>query len=318
MTPATAARPLRKHEEDDILTGLRAPRKHLPCRLLYDAAGAELFEAITRVADYYPTRTEHALLRQHLPQIAHQVGPETRVVEPGAGAAIKARMLLKALERPSSYVAIDVAHEQLLAAAAGLRGEFPHTEIQTVTADYTQPFELPTPQHEWNRVLVFFPGSTIGNFEPSAARSFLAMLGDVAGPDRLLLLGADGTRDPGLLTRAYDDEDGVTAQFNKNVLAHLNRRYGATFDLDAFDHRAVWNANASRIEMHLVSRTRQIVRVEGTTIAFAPGEPIVTEHCYKHTPEAMQAILSSAGWRPRQVFTAAVVPYRLWLCEPTR
>lgn len=318
MTFGSAARELRHHEPSDVLSGLRASRKRLPCRLLYDATGAELFEQITKVDAYYPTRTEHALLRQHLPQIAHQVGPEARVFEPGAGAAIKTRMLLHALERPTSYCAIDVAREQLLAAAAQLRTEFPKTEIQSLVADYTQPFDLPTPQHEWRRALVFFPGSTIGNFEPGEARAFLSLLGEAAGPDRLLLLGADGTRDPALLTRAYDDEDGVTAAFNKNLLAHLNRRYGATFDLDAFDHHAVWNGAASRVEMHLVSKTQQIVRVDGATIAFAPGEPIVTEHCYKHTPEAMQAILSAAGWRPRQVFTASQVPYRLWLCEPTR
>jgi len=318
MTFGFAARPLRNVVDDTVLGGLRAPRKRLPCRLLYDATGAELFEQITRLDAYYPTRTEHALLRQHLPPIAHQVGPEPRVVEPGAGAAVKTRLLLHALERPTSYVAIDVAHEQLQVAAASLRTEFPLTEIQTLTADYTQPFELPIPQHAWRRVLVFFPGSTIGNFEPGAARTFLSLLGEAAGPDRLLLLGADGTRDPALLERAYDDEDGVTAAFNKNLLAHLNRLYGATFELDAFDHRAVWNSSASRVEMHLVSKHRQIVRIDGATITFAPGEPIVTEHCYKHTPEAMQAILSSAGWRPRQVFTARQVPYRLWLCEPTR
>jgi len=318
VTFGSAARPLRSIDDTTVLGGLRAVHKHLPCHLLYDATGAELFERITMLDAYYPTRTEHALLRQHLPQIAHQVGPEPRVIEPGAGAAVKTRMLLTALERPTSYVAIDVAHEQLQAAAAALRAEFPRTEIQTLIADYTHPFELPAPQHEWRRVLVFFPGSTIGNFEPSDARTFLSQLGEAAGPDRLLLLGADGTRDPALLVRAYDDEDGVTAAFNKNLLAHLNRLYGATFELDAFEHRAVWNAGASRVEMHLVSKGRQIIRIAGATITLAPGEPIVTEHCYKHTPEAMQAILGSAGWRPRQVFTAARVPYRLWLCEPTR
>ena len=302
--------------EDDVIAGLRAPRKHLPCRLLYDAVGAELFESITRVDDYYPTRDETELLDRHLPQIALQVGMHARVIEPGCGDGHKTRRLLRALDRPSSYVGIDVAHEQLAQFTHHLRVDMPDVDVQGVAADYTQPFVLPTPGHAWKKTLVFFPGSTIGNFEPPDARSFLAMLGQIAGDDRLLLVGADATRDVPVLLRAYDDPLGVTAEFNKNVLRRLNRERGATFDLDCFEHRAVWNAEASRIEMHLVSTCRQIVRVGKQTFAFAAGESIVTEHCYKHSPMAMQAILGSAGWRPRQVFTSTHHPYRLWLCEP--
>ncbi|MDQ3369049.1 MAG: L-histidine N(alpha)-methyltransferase [Myxococcota bacterium] len=301
--------------EDDVLAGLREPRKRLPCRLLYDSVGAELFERITTLEEYYPTRVELELLERHLPQIAHQVGPDARVIEPGSGDGRKPRTLLRGLERPSSYVPIDVAHEQLHHWVGTLQTEMPHLDIQPVTADYTQPFALPSPQHEWKRTLVFFPGSTIGNFEPAEARSFLATLGRIAGDDRLLLLGADATRDPLALLRAYDDEAGVTAAFNKNILANLNRSRGATFDLDCFDHRAVWNAAASRVEMQLVSTCRQLVRVDGHVITFSPGEVITTEHCYKHTPEAMQALLSAAGWRTRQVFTSSHQPFRLWLCE---
>lgn len=307
---------VREIEQDDVIAGLRATRKRLPCRLLYDAAGSALFEEITTLDAYYPTHTEVELLRRHLPQIAQQVGPEARVVEPGSGEGIKTRLLLRTLERPSSYVPIDVSHEQLARWASLLRSEMPRLDVQPVAADYTRPFELPVPQHEWLRTLVFFPGSTIGNFEPGEARAFLAMLGRIAGDQRLLLLGADATRDREALVRAYDDEHGVTAAFNKNVLAHLNRTRGATFDLDAFEHRAVWNADASRVEMQLVSTHRQIVRVDGQVFTFAPGEPIVTEHCYKHAPEAMRALLAAAGWRPRQVFTSSQRPYRLWLCEP--
>ena len=303
-------------DEDEILSGLRATKKRLPCRLLYDAAGADLFEQITTLDAYYPTRIELAMLREHAAKIAMHVGPEARVIEPGSGEGIKSRIILSALERPSCYVPIDVAREQLMRLAGLVRTQFPKMEVQPVVGDYTQPFELPVPQHEVSRSLVFFPGSTIGNFEPSDARSFLASLARLAGPNRMLLLGADGTRDVDLLQRAYDDEHGVTAAFNKNVLAHLNKTRGATFDLDAFAHHAVWNGNMSRIEMHLVSKTRQIVRVDNSTFAFAPGESIVTEHCYKHTPEALQTLLAAAGWRPRQVFTSTQVPYRLWLCEP--
>lgn len=301
---------------DDVIAGLRAPQKRLPCRLLYDAAGAGMFEKITTLDAYYPTRTEIGLLEKHLPHIAAQVGPHARVIEPGSGEGIKPRMLLRALDRPAAYMPIDVANEQLQRWAHTVRSEHPTLDVVPLTADYTQPFELPAAQHEWKTSLVFFPGSTIGNFDPADARAFLSTFGRIAGEDGMLLLGADGTRDEDLLLRAYDDEEGVTAAFNKNVLAHLNRTRGATFDLDCFEHRAIWNEAASRIEMHLFSRCRQIVRIDNTTVAFTADESIVTEHCYKHAPEAMRAILAAAGWRPRQVFTAGTTPYRLWLCEP--
>jgi dimethylhistidine N-methyltransferase len=313
---AATARNLRITGEDEVLTGLRAMPKRLPCRLLYDARGADLFEQITQLDAYYPSRLETALLAKCLPQVAAAVGPSARVIEPGAGSAQKTRKLLEALQSPSCYQPIDVVREQLDDIAATFRRAIAGLTVQPVLADYTLPFTLPAPQHPWNKTLVFFPGSTIGNFEPSEARSFLATLRRLAGSDCLLLLGADATRDADTLLRAYDDEHGVTAAFDKNILAHLNRSRGATFNLDAFDHRAIWNQDASRIEMHLVSRTQQIVRVGTTTVAFAPGEKLVTEHCYKHTPQAMQALLAGAGWKPRQVFTADAQPFRLWLCEP--
>ncbi len=302
--------------EDDVLAGLRAPRKRLPCRLLYDLAGAALFEEITTLDAYYPTRVELALLKEHAQVIAEHVGPAARIVEPGSGEGRKTQLLVGALERPLSYVPIDVAVEQLARHVDAMRARFPHLDVQPVVADYTRQFALPAPAHELRRTLVFFAGSTIGNFEPSEARMFLAMLSRIAGPDRLLLLGADATRDPARLLRAYDDEHGVTAAFDKNVLAHLNRTRGATFDVDAFEHRAVWNADASRVEMHLVSRVHQQVSIDGVVITLRAGEPIVTEHCYKHTTEAMRALLAMGGWRPRHVMSAREVPYRLWLCGP--
>jgi L-histidine Nalpha-methyltransferase len=307
---------LRYDDDDDVLAGLCAPRKHLPCRLLYADAGARLFERICALDAYYPTRTELALLDHYLPQIAQHVGPGVRVVEPGSGDGRKSRKLLHALDQPSSYIPIDIAGDQLHRLADSLRGELPGVDIQPVRADYSEAFELPAPQRAFKRTLVFFPGSAIGNFEPADARRFLQRLAQLAGPNRMLLLGADGTRDPETLARAYDDELGVTAAFDKNALVHLNHARGADFDVEAFDHRAVWNAAESRIEMQLVSKRRQVVHVAGEPIAFAAGEQIVTEHCYKHTPAAMHGLLTSAGWRPRQVFTSTVTPFRLWLCEP--
>jgi dimethylhistidine N-methyltransferase len=315
MMSAATARNLRITDEDDVLSGLYAAQKRLPSRLLFDAAGVELFAKLSALDDYYPARIEAALLRKHLPQIALQVGANARVVELGSGDPLTTRMLLRALERPNGYVPIDLAGDVLKRMALLVRHAVPGLEVQPLLADYTQPFELPSPQHASAKTLVVAPRGTLDTLEPGEARALLARLRGIAGPDRLLLVGADGTRDIVSLERAYDDAHGATAAFDKNVLAHLNRTRGATFDLDAFDHRAVWNADASRLELQLVSTRRQSVRIGAATISFEAGESIVTERNYKHTPPAMQALLAAGGWRPRQVFTSSELPYRLWLCE---
>ena len=302
--------------EDDVLAALRESPKRLPCRLLYDATGAELFEQITGVDDYYPTRVEYRLLDEILPSIAEDMGAAARVIEPGAGAGCKTRRLLRALYAPASYVGIDVSREILEQTHRTLARELPTVDVQTVCADFTRPYALPAPRRPIGRTLVFFPGSTIGNFEPFDAIVFLAGLARHAGPDGRLLLGADGTHDPAALVRAYDDLDGVTAQFNLNVLDHLNRTRGARFDLAKFRHRAVWNVRHSRVEMHLVSQCEQTVDVGGAIIHLDKGEPIVTEHCYKHSLEAMRSLLHAAGWDPVQVLTGAEHPMRLWWCAP--
>ncbi len=309
MNPARA-----RHEAaDDVIAGLQAPIKYLPCRLLYDARGAELFERITEVEDYYLTRAELALLDAKLPAIARAVGPDARVIEPGSGAGRKTRMLLAALERPASYVPIDISADQLADNAAALRAEFPGLEVLPVLGDYTEPVALPTSTRAAGRTIIFFPGSTIGNFEPDDARRFLARLAVLAGPGAMLLLGADGNANRDELLRAYDDSDGVTAAFDLNVLAHVNATHGASFDLSQFMHRAVWNAARSRIEMHLVSRRRQVVVVAGKQFELERGEPIVTEHCYKHAPAALEAILRDGGWRVDETFVDSARRMRLWL-----
>ena len=299
--------------DDDVLAGLRAPIKRLPCRLLYDARGAELFERITAVDDYYLTRSELALLDEHLPAIAKLVGPAARVIEPGSGAGRKTRMLLAALDGPATYMPIDVAAEQLAETAAALRDTFPDLEVLPVVGDYTAPLALPPATRATRRTLVFFPGSTIGNFEPDEARRFLVRLRNDAGEGAMLLLGADGNTRRDELLRAYDDSEGVTAAFDLNVLAHVNATYRANFDRDQFMHRAVWNASRSRIEMHLVSRRKQTVTVAGERFELDRGEHIVTEHCYKHPPEVLEAILRDSGWHTTQQFVDAACRMRLWL-----
>lgn len=300
---------------DDVLAGLRAPHKTLPCRLLYDARGAELFEQICTLEEYYPTRSELALLDRHLPEIARVAGPEARVIEPGSGAGDKTRMLLAALDRPASYIPIDVSAEQLQATARDLGAAFPALEVVPIAGDYTAALDLPTGLRVAGKTLVFFPGSTIGNFEPDDARRFLARLAALAGPGATLVLGADANQDPDVLLRAYDDAQGVTAAFDLNVLAHLNRTHGATFDLSAFMHRSVWDAQRSRIEMHLVSRRRQVVQVAGEAIQLERGEAIVTEHCYKHPPALLAQMLRDAGWQVRETFVDPLGRMRLWLGE---
>jgi dimethylhistidine N-methyltransferase len=307
----------RNEVSDEVLSGLGDRIKHLPCKLLYDAKGAELFEQITGVEDYYLTRAELELLAAKLPAIAKLVGPHARVIEPGSGAGRKTRMLLEALDRPATYVPIDVAADQLADTATTLQAAFPGLEVQPVLGDYTQPLAVPATPGATGRTLVFFPGSTIGNFEPDEARRFLAQLAQLAGPDAMILLGADSNANRDELLRAYDDREGVTAAFDLNVLAHVNATHDANFDLAQFMHRAVWNASRSRIEMHLVSRRRQTVTVDGHEFTFDRGEPIVTEHCYKHAPALLESILREAGWRVTETFVDDAQRMRLWLASAT-
>jgi L-histidine Nalpha-methyltransferase len=302
--------------EDDVLAGLLGHPKRLPVRLLYDEHGAELFDQITLTDDYYPTRVELRLLDECLPRVAAEVGVAARVIEPGSGAGIKTKRLLRALDQPASYIGIDVAREALDHTQRVLSAEHPHMDIDMIVGDFTRPFTLPAPRRPVGRTLVFFPGSTIGNFEPHDAVAFLGGLQRSAGANASLLLGADGTRDPAVLERAYNDSDGVTAALDKNVLAHLNRIRGTRFDVDAFEHRAIWSERFSRIEMHLVAKRNQDVLLDGEPIHVAAGEPIVTEYSYKHSLPAMRGILLAAGWHVREVFTGKEQPMRLWLCQP--
>jgi L-histidine Nalpha-methyltransferase len=303
-------------QQDDVLAGLRDQPKRLPCRLLYDERGADLFDQITGLDEYYPTRVELRLLDECLPSIAADVGVAARVIEPGSGVGIKTKRLLRALDQPASFIGIDVSGEVLAAAAKVLRDEHPNLDVHTIVGDFTQPFTLPVPRRPIGKTLVFFPGSTIGNFDPHDAVAFLSGLRRTVGDNSRLLLGADGTRDPETLHHAYNDREGVTAEFNQNVLAHLNHARGTTFDVKAFEHRAIWNESYSRIEMHLIATRDQRVELDGHAIEVGAGETIITEYSYKHTLPALRGILMSAGWQVREVFTGKEQPMRLWLCEP--
>ena len=284
------------------LAGLRAPRKTLPARLFYDPEGCRLFERITALPEYYLTRTERALLATIAPEIAADVAPGAALVEYGACDEAKALLLLDSTDRFSAYLPIDVAGPELAALARRMGRSHPRLAVRPITADFTAPLVLP-PEVAKRPRLGFFPGSTIGNLDPDAARALLANVRDTLGRGERFLVGADLRKDPALLLPAYDDAQGVTAAFNRNLLVRLNREAGAEFDPGSFAHRAVWNDAQGRIEMHLVSRRAQTVRVAGEAVAFADGETIHTENSYKHTLAGLQLIAADSGWVPLRAWT---------------
>ncbi len=281
----------------DVLAGLAREPKAIAPKYFYDAAGSALFDRICELPEYYPTRTERAILEAHAPAMAEALGPRALLVEPGAGSGLKTRLLLAALVDPAGYVPVDISGEHLQASAAALRAAFPQLEVLPVAADFTQAFSVPRPQQPVMRRALFFPGSTLGNFDPPAARQLLAAFRQVAGRNGRLLLGVDLQKDAGILEPAYDDAAGVTAQFNLNLLARINRELGGHFDLDAFSHRAFYDPERQRIEMHLLSRRDQVVRIGGATFRFRRGETIHTESSYKYTPASLTALAAAAGWR---------------------
>jgi dimethylhistidine N-methyltransferase len=286
----------------DALAGLLAPRKTLPAKLFYDAEGCRLFARITELPEYYLTRTELALLERIGPLVRPLVPERAAIVEYGAGSETKAAILLSALRRPAAYVPIDVAEAELKEGAARLGRRFPGLAVHPVSADFLAPFRLPASVDGLPR-LGFFPGSTIGNLEPPTAIRFLRQARQTLGAGALFLLGVDLRKSPSVLLPAYDDAQGITAAFNRNVLVRLNREAGADFELDGFSHRTVWNDQESRIEMHLVSRRAQTVHLGGRAIPFAEGETIHTENSYKHTAQRFLGIAEAAGWRGMQLWT---------------
>ncbi len=289
----------------DVLEGLSRPQKRLPSKHLYDAEGSRLFEAITTLSEYYPTRTETALLTGAAPEIAQALrgagAADGVLVEFGSGASTKTRLLLDALPNLAAYAPIDISPDALGPAAVSLAAAYPALSITPIQGDFTQPTPLPTSLDGLTRV-GFFPGSTIGNFTPEEAQGFLASARAMLGKGALFLIGVDVAKDAAVLEAAYDDAQGVTAAFDLNILTRINRELGADFDLSAFRHRAVWNPTESRVEMRLESLKRQTVTVAGHRIAFVEGETIHTENSYKHRPADFDAIASAAGWEALQAW----------------
>jgi dimethylhistidine N-methyltransferase len=280
----------------DVLTGLSQPQKCLPSRWFYDDRGCELFEAITRLEEYYPTRTETAILAQHAHELADFCGEKAVVLEYGAGAARKTEILLNALDAPLLYAPIDIAADFVEATAARVRRRFPGLKVQPIAVDFTADFEIPANVPAPRRV-AFFPGSTIGNLDNSETLAFLRRMHRHVGAEGRAIIGADLRKDIATLIAAYDDRDGVTAEFNLNLLARINRELGGTFALDQFAHEARWNEAQSAIEMHLVSTCRQEAQVADKTFIFAARETIHTESSRKYSVESFSALAAASEWR---------------------
>jgi len=290
--------------EAAVFAGLSQPRKSLPCKFFYDAAGSVLFDRICELPEYYPTRTELGILSERAGEMAALLGPGAGVVEFGSGSAAKVGLILQRLQAPSLYVPVDISRSHLLAGAAALARAFPGLRVAPVCADYTQPFELPAAARAIpGRLAGFFPGSTIGNFTPAEARRFLTQTRRTLGSGAVMIIGADLRKDPAILHAAYDDAAGVTAEFNLNLLRRINRELDGEFDLSAFRHLAHWNAAESRVEMHLLSRRAQRVRIGARYFDFARGESIHTENSYKYTPECLRMLASAAGYEPLECWT---------------
>jgi dimethylhistidine N-methyltransferase len=287
----------------DVLAGLGRSPKTLPSRWLYDDRGSELFEQITQLPEYYPTRTETAILRERAGEIAAFCGPRALLIEYGAGAGVKTEIVLGALQNPALYLPVDIAGDFLVASAARIERRFPYIEIRPVVADFTDDFDLPADLPRLAPRAAFFPGSTIGNLAPEDAVAFLRRVrGHVGGVGRAIV-GVDLKKDADILVRAYNDSAGVTAAFNLNLLERINRELGGDFDLGRFAHEARWNADSSAIEMHLVSLEAQQATIDGRTIRFTAGETIHTEDSRKYSTDGFKVLAAAAGWRVAHVWT---------------
>lgn len=308
------ARPARRVElidlkpgKDDFLAaaieGLSRPDKSLPYRFLYDARGSALFDRITRLPEYYPTRIETGVLTDHAADIAACLGPHVQLVEPGSGSSLKVRILLDALDRPYAYVPIDISRDHLLAAAQSVQDDYPALKVQPICADFVQDFDLP-PAGPGLRV-GFYPGSTIGNLPPDGARAWLAQWSRRLGAGALLLIGVDLRKSADILEPAYDDSQGVTAAFSLNLLERANRELGAGFDVAAFRHEADYLPEEGRVRIQLRALKDQRIRLADRIIPIAAGETIHIEDSWKYTIDGFQALAAASGFRPRRVWTDA-------------
>ena len=300
----------------EVVDGLRKSPKELSPVWFYDELGSDLFDRICELPEYYLTRTELSIMQAHAADMARQIGPQAAVIEFGSGTGLKTRLLLDQLESPVAYVPVDIAREQLFDTASGLARDYPELRVMPVCADFTQPFDLPKQIAAAQQRVVYFPGSTLGNFTQSQAHRLLSRMHQIAWPNGAVLIGIDLKKDPRMLELAYNDSAGVTAQFNLNALRHLNREVGANFDLHGFKHQAVWAENASRIEMRLISQRDQVVSLGGARIAIKDGEYLLTECCHKYTLDGFAKLAAESQLTVAHVWTDTEQKFSVQLLRP--
>lgn len=288
-----------------IVNGLSAPQKQISPKYFYDARGSKLFDDITRLPEYYLTYAELGIMWDNIAEIVELVGKQASLIEFGSGSSLKTRILLEHLSELAAYVPVDISEEHLHASANQIRDEFPHVDVLPVVADFTQEFSLPAPMVMPVRNIVYFPGSTIGNFECEMAIGLLRVMHHEAGKGGALLIGVDLQKDPAVIEKAYNDSAGVTAQFNLNMLQRLNRDYGANFDVNAFTHSANYDQDKSRVVIKLVSQADQTFEIGDTAFDIADGESILTEYSHKYTLDGFAAMARTAGFAVEKVWTDA-------------
>jgi dimethylhistidine N-methyltransferase len=304
MTPSTLVdfSPALDEFRADVLAGLSRRPRRLPCKYFYDSRGSELFDRICELDEYYPTRTELAIMRAFVPEMSEAIGPRARLIELGSGSSAKTRLLIEALPDLAEYVPVDISSSYLHGAIKQLARDYPTLRISPWCADFTRSLRLPRSEFSSKHV-VYFPGSTIGNFGPRQSRRLLARIARLVGPGGSLLIGIDLVKERRTLENAYNDAAGVTAAFNLNLLARINREVRGTFKLAAFRHSAMYNAAKRRIEMYLVSTCSQFARVGAERFEFAAGDSICTEHSYKYTIGQFATLAATAGLAPVRVWT---------------
>ena len=303
VQPAPGAPPASSDFLSDVIAGLSSEPRTLPCKYFYDERGAALFQKICEQPEYYITRTEIDILDRYRAEIAANLGPQIDLIGLGTGSGTKTRILIEALEKPAVYIPVDISEKQLRKSTALFHKIFPDLEILPVCADYLQPVALPSTRRKAARNVVYFPGSTIGNFEPDEATQFLRRIAKVCCHGGALLIGVDLRKDRDVIEAAYNDTAGVTARFNLNLLARANRELRADFDLQHWQHRAIYNSDAGRIEMCLISQIDQAVHVADYTFEFRSGEKIITEFSYKYAPEGFAALARNAGFEFQKMWT---------------
>ena len=290
-------------ELEEIVGGLSGSQKQISPKYFYDERGSQLFDDITQLPEYYLTNTELAIMRDNIAEMSKLIGKQASLIEFGSGSSVKARILLENLSELAAYVPVDISKEHLLAFAVEIRDCFPHIDVLPVVADFTQQFELPTPMVMPVRNIVYFPGSTIGNFEHEVAIELLRVMHHEAGKGGALLIGVDLQKDPTIIENAYNDSAGTTAEFNLNMLQHLNRDYGANFDVDEFEHSANYDPDEGRVVIELVSQADQRFEIGDTKFDIADREAILTEYSHKYTLGGFAEMANSAGFVVEKVWT---------------